>query len=85
MKQVVFEEKYPFIAAWVKEMGPIEIGYLYDAPDASFLRVIQYTDLIWSSEMRYASLDKALAEMEDAIANWCDEQGITLVDGESSS
>jgi len=46
VKQVVFEEKYPYIAAWVKEMGPIEVGYLYDAPDASFLRVIQYTGLI---------------------------------------
>ena len=42
---MVFEEKYPYIAAWVKEMGPIEIGYLYDTPDALFLRVIQYRDL----------------------------------------
>ncbi len=62
-------------------MGSIEIGYLYDAPDASFLRVIQYTDLIWSSDKHYASLDEALTEIEDAIANWCRDQGITLVDG----
>ena len=78
---MVLEEKYPHVAAWVKEMGPIEIGYLYDAPDASFLRVIQYTDLIWSNDKHYASLDEALTEMEDAIANWCRDQGITLVDG----
>ena len=84
MKQVVFEEKYPHLAVWVKEMGPIEIGYLSDAPDASFLRVIHYTDLIWSSEKPYASLDNALAEMEDAIATWCDEHGIPLVNGSSS-
>ena len=77
---VVFEEKYPYITAWVREMGPIEIGFLYDAPDSSFLRVIQYTNLIWSSDNRHASLDEALAEMEDAIAQWCDEQGIKLLD-----
>jgi hypothetical protein len=81
VKQVIFEEKYPYIGAWVKEMGPIGIGYLYDAPDASFLRVIQYTDLIWSSEKHFASLDNAFAEMEEAIATWCDEQGIPLVNG----
>jgi hypothetical protein len=78
---VSFEEEYPHIAAWVRDMGPIEIGHLYDLPDSSFLRVIQYTDLIWSSDQTYASLDEALAEMEDAIATWCDDQGIQLEDG----
>ena len=77
----MFEAKYPHVAAWVKEMGPVEIGYLYDLPDSSFLRVIQYTDLIWSSDKQYASLDEALAELEEAIATWCDEQGVPLVNG----
>lgn len=76
-----FEERYPHIAAWVREMGPIEIGHLYDFPDPSFLRVIQHTDLIWSSDKTYASLDEALVEMEDAIARWCDDQGIRLGNG----
>jgi hypothetical protein len=28
--------------------------------------------------LRYTSLDDALAEMEAAIARWCEQQGITL-------
>lgn len=76
-----FAESYPQIAAWVREAGSIEIGYLYDVPDASFLRVIHYTELIWSSDRTYASLEEALAEIEAAITQWCVEQGITLGQG----
>jgi len=76
-----FEESYPTIAAWVREAGSIEIGYRYDVPDSSFLRVIQYTELIWCSDQTYASLAEALAAMEDAIVQWCAEQGITLGTG----
>ena len=71
-------ERYPKLSAWVKQEGRIEIGYSYHPHDRSFLRVIQYTDLIWSSDQSYASLDEALAEMEDAVGKWCDQQGITL-------
>jgi hypothetical protein len=73
-----FDEKYPHLALWVKESGSIEIGYNYMGHDQSLLRVIQYTDLIWSSDRTYASLDDAFAAMEEAIAQWCKEQGITL-------
>lgn len=75
------DETYPTLAAWVKQEGRIEIGYGYDANDRSFLRVIQYTDVIWCSDRTYTSLDEALAEMEEAIAQWCREQGISLGDG----
>ena len=75
---MAFAESYPMLAAWVREAGSVEIGYLYDVPDASFLRVIHYTELIWSSDKTYASLDEALAEIEDAITKWCAGQGITL-------
>ena len=71
-------ERYPYLSAWVKEAGSIEMGYSYSGYEHSFLRVIQYTDLIWSSDRTYASLDDALAEMEAAIARWCEEQGIML-------
>ena len=82
-KRIMFslDEKYPHLLAWVREIGSIEIGYFYDAPESSFLRVIQYTDLIWSSDETYSSLEEAFAEMEAAIAKWCEEQGISLGDG----
>ena len=78
--QVLFEEMYPRIAAWVKDMGRIEIGYRYDSPDSSFLRVIQHTQMIWSADNRFSSTDEALAEIDVAIADWCEEQGISLED-----
>ena len=78
---MAFAESYPMLQAWVREAGSVEIGYLYDVPDASFLRVIHYTELIWSSDKTYVSLEEALAEIEDAIAKWCAAQGITLGQG----
>ena len=75
-----FNQKYPNISAWTKKEGQIEIGYSYNSYDQSFLRVIQYTELIWSSDHLYPSLDDALAIMEQVIAKWCDEQGITLLE-----
>jgi len=73
-------EKYPNMSAWVGKEGSIEIGYSYNPYDQSFLRVIQYTDLIWSSEHSYPSLDDAFAVIEQVIINWCDEQGISLIE-----
>lgn len=71
-------ERYPYLAAWVKEAGSIEIGYTYSGHEHSFLRVIQHTALIWSGDGLYVSLDDALAEIEAAIARWCEQQDITL-------
>jgi hypothetical protein len=73
-------DRHPYLSAWMKEAGSIEIGYTYSGHEHSFLRVIQHTDLIWSSDRTYASLDDALDEMEAAIARWCEEQGIRLGD-----
>jgi hypothetical protein len=72
------DERYPYLSAWVKQAGSIEIGYSYGGHEQSLLRIIHYTDLIWSDDRPYASLDDALAEMEAAIARWCEQQGITL-------
>jgi hypothetical protein len=78
---MAFEEKYPYLATWVKQAGPIQIGYSYNPYDPSLLRVIHFTELIWSSDQLYSSLDDAFVDMEKAIITWCAEQGITLVDG----
>jgi hypothetical protein len=68
-----FDEKYPYIAAWVQD-GTIEIGY--NDYDDVFLRVIDAGGVVWESNRTYASLDDAFNEMNTAIETWCAENGI---------
>ena len=68
-----FEDKYPFIAAWVQD-GTIEIGY--NDYDDVFMRVIDPGGVVWESNKIYTNLDEALAEMNLAIEQWCNENGI---------
>lgn len=63
-----FEDRYPYIAAWVQD-GIVEIGYIDD--DSSFIRVLDEGGMIWSSEDAYPSLDSALEAADAAIAEWC--------------
>lgn len=72
-----FEKQYPHIAAWVQD-GQIEIGY--SDYDDVFLRVIDEGGIVWESGKSYPSLDDALAEMDAAIAAWCAEIGLELID-----
>jgi hypothetical protein len=72
-----FEKQYPNISAWVQD-GQVEIGYGDD--DDVFLRVTDAGGVVWESSQTYASLDEALAAMDAAIATWCAEQGIELID-----
>jgi hypothetical protein len=70
-----FDEKYPYIAAWVRD-GTIEIGY--NDYDDVFLRVIDPGGVVWESNKAYSNLDDAFAEMNAAIKTWCTENGIDL-------
>ena len=65
------------MSAWVQD-GQVEIGYGDD--DDVFLRVTDAGGVVWESSQVYASLDEALAAMDAAIAAWCAEQGIELID-----
>lgn len=70
-----FDEKYPYIVAWVRD-GIIKIGY--DDYDDMFLRVMDAGGVVWESNKTYTSLDDAFIEMNKAIATWCTENGIEL-------
>ena len=59
-----FNEKYPYVAAWVRD-GTIEIGY--NDYDDVFLRVIDAGGVVWESNKTYASLDDAFTVMNAAI------------------
>ena len=72
-----FEKQYPNISAWVYD-GQIEIGY--SDYDDVFLRVTDAGGVVWESSQSYESLDEALATMDAAIAAWCAEHGIELID-----
>jgi hypothetical protein len=65
----LFEERYPNIAAWVQD-GWIEIGH--DSNNGSFIRVFDEGGLVWESDKPYTSIDKALADAEQAIVEWLD-------------
>ena len=68
-----FDDKYPFIAAWVQD-GTVEIGY--NDYDDVFLRVIDPGGVVWESNKIYTNLDEAFSDMNDAIEQWCNENGI---------
>ena len=59
-----FDDKYPFIAAWVQD-GTVEIGY--NDYDDVFLRVIDPGGVVWESNKIYTNLDEAFSDMNDAI------------------
>lgn len=68
-----FEEKYPYVSAWVLD-GQIEIGY--GEYDDVFIRAIGAGGVAWESNAKFSSMDEALSALERGIANWCDEMGV---------
>ncbi|MFL5253178.1 MAG: SWIM zinc finger domain-containing protein [Rhodopila sp.] len=62
-----FTQKYPNIAAWIKD-GWIEIGR--NGYSTSRIRVLDEGGLIWEGGTRHKSMDRILQEAEDAIADW---------------
>jgi hypothetical protein len=72
-----FDEKYPYISAWVQD-GNIEIGY--SDYDDVFLRAIDAGGVVWESNKVYENLDDAFADLEAGIAAWCKDNGIEFAD-----
>ena len=72
-----FDEKYPYITAWVQD-GTIEIGY--NDYDAVFLRAIDAGGVVWESNKVYENLDDAFADLEAGIAARCKDNGIEFAD-----
>ena len=68
-----FDEKYPYIAAWVQD-GTIEIGY--NEWDDVFLRAIDPGGVAWESSQTYENLDDAFYDLNAGIEKWCRENGI---------
>lgn len=65
-----FGKRYPNIAGWVED-GTIEIGRM-DWGE-SFIRVHDEGGTVWEGKYKYASLDEALQDAEQAIDKWLKE------------
>ena len=64
-----FDKKYPNIARWVEEHeGVLELGYDVDSPIDSFVRAIDCGGMPWSGKDSYESIDAALQDADDALA-----------------
>ena len=62
------ETSYPHVARWVRDFGRIEIGQ--DDFSRSMVRALDISGLIWEGEPRYATLDAALQDLDQALAAW---------------
>lgn len=67
-----FEQIYPHIAEFVDGIGWIEIGH--DEGPLGFIRAIDMGGLVWSSDdATYASLDDGLRALDEALAEWLEQ------------
>lgn len=64
---------YPTIATWASGYGWVEFGI--DGLDRPFVRALDEGGYVWEGEGRYGSLDKALADLEEGLAQFMEEQG----------
>ena len=67
-----FERTYPYLSRWVHGHGWMEVGP--DHYSRSLIRVLDEGGMVWESATRYASVDEALREAEEAVAEWMREE-----------
>lgn len=71
------EEKYPFIASWIRD-GQIQVGQFESWEPMAV--VIDAGGIIWQVDEEFASLDELFDQMELVIGLWCRQHGLELVD-----
>jgi hypothetical protein len=71
---VMFDQQYPNLSDWI--LGGhawIELGQ--DEMSRSYVRVLDIGGLVWESEKRYKTVTEALADAEEAVREWLEENG----------
>jgi hypothetical protein len=64
-----FNRLYPHVTAWLQDYHNwIEIGS--DDYRSSMIRVLDHGGMIWESEKHYDTIDQALADADQVIADW---------------
>jgi hypothetical protein len=62
----MFDQQYPHLTSWILDGdGWIELGQ--DDFSRSLVRILDIGGMIWESDERYATLDRALAAAEQAL------------------
>jgi hypothetical protein len=64
-----FAVQYPNIDRWInKHNGRIQIGYNFDIPIDAFICTFDQGGMLWEGQSHYASLDEALQDLNDGLA-----------------
>lgn len=73
------KSQYPHLHNWLQD-GQVEFGYA--DYDRVFVRVTDAGGTVWESEpnAKYRNLEEAMTATNQAIADWCKETDIELVD-----
>lgn len=66
-----FAHRYPNVNRFVFEQGWAEIGA--DEYSMSFIRALDPGGMVWEGEQFYDSLDEALTDLENGLAQWLKE------------
>jgi hypothetical protein len=80
VKSQSFEKQYPAIAYFVEAMGWIEMGT--DENSSAFVRAYDNGGTVYEGEENYSSLEDALEDLEAAIQDYLDENGVDEEDPE---
>ena len=70
------EKLFPNVAYFVDEHGWIEFGYDEDSPLTSFIRALNAGGMVWEGDDSYANLDEAFADLERALGQWMEAEGL---------
>lgn len=79
MSTQALKNKYPHLHNWLLQDGQIELGY--GQYDHVFIRITDAGGTFWESgNTIYNSLKDALTAANTAIAAWCDEIGLEMIE-----
>ena len=68
----MFDQQYPHLASWILGGDAwIELGQ--DDFSRSLVRILDIGGLIWESDQRFETVDRALEAAERALAEWIEE------------
>ncbi len=70
------EALFPNLSYFVDEYGWIEFGRDDDSPLTSLVRALNMGGMVWEGEDNYATLDEAFADLERALGEWMENEGL---------
>ena len=72
MQESQFARDFPHVHKWVFGRGWIELGA--SGQVRSFARALDEGGMVWEGRRKYDTIEDALREMDNGIAQWLGEQ-----------